>query len=185
MLRDEIGPPNILDAFKEIRVLWLCLVSRVFADEKVSSHIVDDYVKLFLSPCIRLHDLTKKQSKNTKQTSGKKKGKKKESTEEVVLKNATAFKTKLEKHQLLRKRISEGDSMQDCRDDKLKLVCLVQKLKNDPAIPKPHEELTMYAAYMVMRSCKPMSMEKYLLDIGYNGGLVTSVLEAKEKNFSS
>ena len=47
-----------LEAFKEMRVLWFCLVAHVFADDKVHSCVIGDYVKLFLSACARYHDET-------------------------------------------------------------------------------------------------------------------------------
>ena len=56
------------DAFQEVRVLWFCLMSHMFAAEHVSSDTIDDYSRLFLDACVRLNNLTKR-----------KKGKKKKS----------------------------------------------------------------------------------------------------------
>ena len=53
-----IGVPNHQEAFQEVRVLWFCLMSNMFADEQVSSHTIDDYSKLFLDACVRLHKAT-------------------------------------------------------------------------------------------------------------------------------
>ena len=47
---------KIFKAFKCVRVLWFCLMSRMFGDAKVSSKEVDNYVKLFLSSCNSLHN---------------------------------------------------------------------------------------------------------------------------------
>ena len=47
---------KILRAFKCVRVLWFCLVSRLMTDVKVDSTVIDNYVKLFLSACKRLHE---------------------------------------------------------------------------------------------------------------------------------
>lgn len=47
------------EAFLEVRVLWFCLMSHMFADESVSTDIIDDYARLFLDACVKLHGYTK------------------------------------------------------------------------------------------------------------------------------
>ena len=42
---------KVIGAFKRVFVLWFCLMSSVYGDEKVSSSKIDNYVKLFLSSC--------------------------------------------------------------------------------------------------------------------------------------
>ena len=64
---------DLCKAFKSVRVLWFCLMSRVFADEKVSSDIIDDYVKLFLSACTRLDELFQAVLKKKAEAAAKKK----------------------------------------------------------------------------------------------------------------
>ena len=59
---DAIGVPEHQEAFQEMRVLWFCLMAHMFADEFVSSDTIDDYSKLFLDACVRLHNLTKKKT---------------------------------------------------------------------------------------------------------------------------
>ena len=49
-------PKSALESFKEMRVLWFCLVAHVFSDDKVESCVIGDYVKLFLSACAQYHD---------------------------------------------------------------------------------------------------------------------------------
>ena len=62
-------PSDIADAFKEMRVLWFCLMSHMMAEEKVSPDVVDDLVKLFLSSCVQLHHLTPSTKKRRSQPS--------------------------------------------------------------------------------------------------------------------
>ena len=40
---------EVIAAFKRVFILWFCLMSSVYGDEKVSSSKIDNYVKLFLS----------------------------------------------------------------------------------------------------------------------------------------
>ena len=47
---------RILLAFKSVRVLWFCLVSRIMTDFEVSTCEIDSYIKLFLAACKRFHD---------------------------------------------------------------------------------------------------------------------------------
>jgi hypothetical protein len=51
----RLKPPpemnRVLISFKRVRVIWFCLVSSIYADEKVSSNRLDNLVKLFLSAC--------------------------------------------------------------------------------------------------------------------------------------
>ena len=46
---------RILLAFKSVRVLWFCLLSRIMTDDDVESTEVDYYAKVFLSACKRFH----------------------------------------------------------------------------------------------------------------------------------
>ena len=48
-------PQKILLAFKSVRVLFFCFVSRIMTDDKVDSTVLDHYVKFFLSACKRFH----------------------------------------------------------------------------------------------------------------------------------
>ena len=48
---------RILLAFKSVRVLWFCLVSRIMTDFEVSTCEIDSYIKLFLAACKRFHIL--------------------------------------------------------------------------------------------------------------------------------
>ena len=50
---------KIFKAFKRVRVLWLCLMSRMFGDIQVPSEEVDNYVKLFLSSCNSFENASK------------------------------------------------------------------------------------------------------------------------------
>lgn len=45
----------LFKAFQAMRVLWFCVMSHAFSDDKVPSRVVDDYIKLFLSACNRFH----------------------------------------------------------------------------------------------------------------------------------
>ena len=42
---------EVIAAFKRVFILWFCLMSSVYGDDKVSSSKIDNYVKLFLSSC--------------------------------------------------------------------------------------------------------------------------------------
>ena len=42
---------EVISAFKRVFILWFCLMSSVYGDDKVSSSKIDNYVKLFLSSC--------------------------------------------------------------------------------------------------------------------------------------
>ena len=62
---------KVIKAFKRVFVLWFCLVSSAYGDEKVSSAKIDNYVKLFLSSCrsfcvLAENDMTKKKDKSKK-----------------------------------------------------------------------------------------------------------------------
>ena len=83
---------NMFLAFQAVRVFWFCLMSHVFADDcyEVSSDIIDDYVKLFLSSCNRLHNSIVAYIDNNSEKSGaegdnaeKGKGKRKHVTDET------------------------------------------------------------------------------------------------------
>ena len=50
----NVAKAHMLKASNGVCVLWFCLISHMLADEKVSSTIVDNYVKLFLSSCAQL-----------------------------------------------------------------------------------------------------------------------------------
>lgn len=50
----------LFKAFQAMRVLWFCVMSHAFSDDKVPSGAVDDYIKLFLSACNRFHMLVQK-----------------------------------------------------------------------------------------------------------------------------
>ena len=53
-VQDDFGA-NTFAAFKSMRVLWLCTMSHMFCDEKVPSGKIDDFIRLFLSACVKLH----------------------------------------------------------------------------------------------------------------------------------
>ena len=59
---DSTDPPEavttVIAAFKRVRVVWFCLMASIFAEEKVSSARIDNYVKLFLSSCRTLSILS-------------------------------------------------------------------------------------------------------------------------------
>ena len=63
---------RVLLAFKSVRVVWFCLISRLMADDKVNSEEVDSYVKLFLSACKRLHECVEDRSEEKEEESRKK-----------------------------------------------------------------------------------------------------------------
>jgi hypothetical protein len=52
---------RVLTSFKRVRVIWFCLVSSIYADEKVSSNRLDNLVKLFLSACKDLWEVCPEQ----------------------------------------------------------------------------------------------------------------------------
>ena len=64
---------KVIGTFKRVFVLWFCLMSSAYGDEKVSSSKIDNYVKLFLSSCRTLcvfakNDIKKKNDKPKKNT---------------------------------------------------------------------------------------------------------------------
>lgn len=87
---DRISVPGdktkAFKVFKNVRVLWFCLMASIFADEKVSSNRVDNLVKLFLTACKNFNDQTEKAvlEEETEQSiteSGRGKKRKKNSTD--------------------------------------------------------------------------------------------------------
>ena len=47
----------LFKAFRAMRIFWFCVMSHTFSDTKVPSRVIDNYIRLFLSSCNRLHDL--------------------------------------------------------------------------------------------------------------------------------
>ena len=76
----EIG--RLFKALKAVRVLWFCLMSHMFADERVSSTVIDDYVRLFLTSCCSLYVSVKDKNGKKKGKKKKRNGKQKKSTAE-------------------------------------------------------------------------------------------------------
>lgn len=72
----------IFNAFRTMRVLWFCVMSHAFSDDKVPSSLIDDYIKLFLSACNKFHKLAKPAAKKRKSGGAKKRKRDRESDTE-------------------------------------------------------------------------------------------------------
>jgi len=168
--REDIGQSEILDRIREMRVLWFCLVSHLFAEEKVAPEIVDDYVKLFLSSCVSLHLLTRREVGSRKSITTR------NNEENQVFLQAEAFKAKLDAHQGLNKK-----KLTDCHESELKTIYDVHWKQSDHSSlnlsKKPtNDEIKLGVETFMLFNRKPLSIEEHLIDNGHQQGIVTEVL---------
>jgi len=104
-----IEVPKHQKAFQEVRVLWFCLMSHMFADEQVSSHTIDDYSKLFLDACVRLHKATShSKQKNQREKKANSKQKKAAKRQKNGSKRKKANSNLTQKNQRQKKAFFEG-----------------------------------------------------------------------------
>ena len=68
------GSRRVIKVFKRLRVIWFCLISRLFTNIAVPPSVIELYVKIFLSSCYRVSLLTE-QSSSHDQVSSKNKRK--------------------------------------------------------------------------------------------------------------
>ena len=68
------GSRRVIKVFKRLRVIWFCLISRLFTNIAVPPSVIELYVKIFLSSCYRFSLLTE-QSSSHDQVSSKNKRK--------------------------------------------------------------------------------------------------------------
>jgi len=165
-----------LESFKEMRVLWFCLVARVFAEDKdkVHSCVVGDYVKLFLSACARYHDETGEESGSLGEESGSQ-----EDNWGKVKKDALSFDEKLTQHNGIqgkidnfRQAIKGGAIVPEFTKDELLLIGSVRTKKAEIQQKYDQEDL------LCLITKKPMSIEDYLLDQGHGKHVVMAFLRS-------
>ena len=169
--REHIGQSEIVDRIREMRVLWFCLVSHLFAEEKVAPDIVDDYVKLFLSSCVSLHLLTRREAGSTRRSITTR-----NREEDEVFKEANAFKAKLNAHQDLTKK-----NLADYNESELKTIYDVHWKQSDHSSlnlsKNPNKDAIKLGVNTFERfERKPLSIEDHLIEYGYEQGIVTKVL---------
>ena len=71
MLNEDQLKCNSCKSFKQLSVLWFCLISRMFSEEDSSGEEIDIYVKLFLFACNAFSKAANKSKKGEKDSSKK------------------------------------------------------------------------------------------------------------------
>ena len=155
-----------LESFKEMRVLWFCLVAHVFAEDNdgVHSCVIGDYVKLFLSACARFHDETGDSGIQ-------------EENWDKVKEDALNFDEKLTRHSEIQRKIdqfrqaiiSDGNQVPRFTDTEVRLIGSVRVKKAE--INKKKDILSLIGK-------EPMSIEDYLLDQGHGKHIVMAFLRS-------